>query len=356
MTLQHKARPRTGAFTKAIIARTLSAIDGTPRSEATISRIIAKRWPGSNTLQINAITRAAVSGSELADFADTAATAEFVSAVRRQEIISRIPGAFDVPMRTLISALGATFSLSEVAESAAIRVHAPSIAPFSLTPVKAAGIAVVSNDVITFAGGERTMSRILTNAAVLGSDSLFLKTTGSGVLAGITPLTYSGGNAVDIIYIVEQLLESLTGIDDYSNVVFVTTPAVAVGLSLLRESTYLVRAFADVTVKGGTLAGLPLLVSAGAPASTLIAIDGANLARNTQDGRFAVDLSSAASLKMSDAPSGDSSVPTEETQVSLYQTESTAVKLVRELGYTMLRSNCVGYVSGFAPASEITTA
>ena len=58
-----------------------------------------------------------------------------------------------------------------------------------------------------------------------------------------------------------------------------------------------------------------------------------------------VSLSTEAAIEMADNPAGDSSAPTANTSVvSMFQTESVAIKVVRPLNFAKRRASAVAYV------------
>jgi hypothetical protein len=125
----------------------------------------------------------------------------------------------------------------------------------------------------------------------------------------------------------------------------VTNPSIALGLSLLRDETG-ARAYPDATPAGGSISGVPLLVSAGVDSGRLIAIDGSAVVRGGD--QIILESSQSATLEMSSAPIGNVVTPTGQTQqpVNLFTADATAIKIVRTLGWKMKRTGAVGYISG----------
>jgi hypothetical protein len=94
---------------------------------------------------------------------------------------------------------------------------------------------------------------------------------------------------------------------DPSTAVWVMPPAVALRLSMKRGSQD-VNAFPDITMKGGTWYGLPVIVSnamiaAGSPAELQIALVTQSEVLMADDGGVSLDMSMEASVQMNDAPS-----------------------------------------------------
>lgn len=103
-------------------------------------------------------------------------------------------------------------------------------------------------------------------------------------------------------------------------------------------------AFAAASVVGGELANLPLLVSSGVPSGTLYLVDAAGIAADAVGPTVAV--SSNADLQMDSSPTMSSATPTATTAVSMFATNSSAVKAVAVFGAAKLRADAVAVVTG----------
>jgi hypothetical protein len=100
--------------------------------------------------------------------------------------------------------------------------------------------------------------------------------------------------------------------------------------------------FPGLTVSGGTLAGLPALAS-DAISGQIIAVDARGILLADQLG-FDVDQSRQATVEMSDTPTNNSATPTATTTVSMYQTNSTAIRCERHINW--LRAGTIAIVDG----------
>lgn len=102
----------------------------------------------------------------------------------------------------------------------------------------------------------------------------------------------------------------------------------------------------------GELLGLPQVASAaveqtGSPAENfLIAVDLRQL-WVAEDAAVEIETSDLASLEMSDAPSQSSDTPTASNMISMFQTESTAVKAVRYINWRLATTGAVQILRGF---------
>ena len=116
---------------------------------------------------------------------------------------------------------------------------------------------------------------------------------------------------------------------------FIVSPRGAVFLSLLRGADGPM--FPDVGVSGGSIAGVPVAVSKAA-GNRLVLVDAA--AVGLWDGGMLIDQSSATSLLMDDAPSAGA-----QNTTSMYQTHSTAVRLIRLLDWVLAHHDGVNFIT-----------
>ncbi len=124
----------------------------------------------------------------------------------------------------------------------------------------------------------------------------------------------------------------------------------AMALSLMLNSLGQ-RAFPGITPNGGDLLGLPVVTSQycilGTPANNLILLIAAPEIFLADDGGFTIDVSREASLEMNDAPtmtSGALGSPTGATGsvvVSMFQTNSIAIRCERFINWARKRSSAV---------------
>jgi HK97 family phage major capsid protein len=194
------------------------------------------------------------------------------------------------------------------------------------------------------------IARDLTNAGLAMSDGTLLDPTNAGdqytpaaVTNGISTTHVSSGSTLsaidaDLKLLLADLVEAGSSL---LNAVWVMGPQTAIHLSLLRgtggDLAY------GVSVKGGFLAGLPVLVTAnvaetGSPLHRSITlIDSDDFVWT--DAGFAISKSSQTTIEMSNTPTGNTVTPAAMTNsmVSLFQAEATAIKVVRAVNWRMRR-------------------
>ncbi len=116
--------------------------------------------------------------------------------------------------------------------------------------------------------------------------------------------------------------------------VAIVPPAVAVDLSMTEGS-----AFDQMTPNGGTVRGVRVLVSDEVPNGTdVIVVDPSKL--NIDPGVVTLATANAGALQMDDNPSAGA-----QNMVSLYQTNSVALRSERRISYSILREDAVAVIT-----------
>jgi len=132
---------------------------------------------------------------------------------------------------------------------------------------------------------------------------------------------------------------------------YYTTPAVARALAFSRDALGN-PAFPGVTPTGGSLDGVPLRVSqylannGGSGGAPFILVDEAEIFL-ADDGSVTVDASEQASIEMSDGPTNDASDGTGASLVSMWQTNSIALRAERFIWWGKRRSGSIQWIDGF---------
>ncbi len=198
---------------------------------------------------------------------------------------------------------------------------------------------------------EAVLSRELARAAVARLDVSFIDPTNSGVTdttpasvtSSATPIP-SGGSSLSAID--SDLGGAINALDaagsDLAFAHWVMRPKTALYLSRLR-GTGGALAYPGITVKGGVLLGLPVVVSAhitnvGSPPESFIALVDASQITVVDDNETEITTSTNASIQMDNSPTVDAAAGTGASLVSMFQTESIALKAVRTVNWRLNRS------------------
>jgi hypothetical protein len=170
----------------------------------------------------------------------------------------------------------------------------------------------------------------------------------AGLLNGLGAGTSAGTDAAGVRADIAALMAGFITAKNVTGLQFVTTPSLALQLQLMRNALGN-REFPGATMNGGTLEELPLLTGDNVGAGDVILLKPSDIWRIGDTG-LRVEMSRDASIEMSSAPLGAGLTPTGGTEnpVSMFQTESTALKVVRSINFQKRRSDAVAYVGDAA--------
>jgi len=171
--------------------------------------------------------------------------------------------------------------------------------------------------------------------------------TPASITNGVTPLASSGTTADDIREDLKTLMGAFVGSNqNVANLVLLMPNTVALSLGMMRNSLGQPE-FPNIGMTGGSIEGLPVIVSqyvhTTAAGDMLIAANAQSIGL-ADDDAVSVEASREASLEMSDAPTGSSGVPTAVSLVSMWQTNSIALKAERFVNWKKLRAGAVQYM------------
>jgi hypothetical protein len=126
--------------------------------------------------------------------------------------------------------------------------------------------------------------------------------------------------------------------------------AQALKLSLMRNALG-GREFPDITMNGGFLEGIPVITSQYPAPGRVVAV-AANEVYLADDGGVAIDLSREASLEMDTTPSNlinngaSPAISIESAMISMFQTNSVAIRAERIITWKRRRTAAVVYQTG----------
>lgn len=226
---------------------------------------------------------------------------------------------------------------------------------------KVAAISVITEELARFSSpsAEQLVRDGLRDALVERLDIDFvdpakaetLNVSPASITNGVTPIVSGGATADDIRDDLKALLTAFIGTNqDVSNLVLIMPNTAALALSVMRNSLGQ-REFDGIGVKGGTLEGIPVIASQyahTAAAGDMLIAANAQLIGLADDETVSVEASREASLEMSDTPTSNSDVPTGIALVSMWQTNSIALKAERFINWKRLRTGAVAFINHLA--------
>jgi len=350
------------AFTRKVIAKALAALEfGNPVA------IAQQRWGKTSPTLVNVIKADVAGGgsgsgewgAELVT-ADSRFTGDFIEFLYGMTVFDRLP-LTSVPANVTIKGQDGAGTAYWVGESKPIPATALDFSTVNLAPQKVAALAVVSNELLrdSSPAAERLVRDALAQASAQRVDTTFLSTSAAsagvspaGILNGLTANVSAGATADDLRDDLAGLLNHFTALKySMQGLAIVTTPAVAMQIALLRNALGQ-REFPDTTLNGGTLEGFPVFVGHNVGTGDMIMMSTGDIYKIGDSG-IAVSISREAMIEQDNAPTGATDTPVGASTkfTSMFQAESTAIKVVRSINFAKRRSSAVAYIGNAAYGS-----
>lgn len=290
---------------------------------------------------------------------------DFVDYLRPQTIIGKfgqngIPSLFNVPFNIEIPTQTSGGAAYWQGQGAPAPLTSFAFDKVTMRWAKIANIAVLTSELVRFSdpAADVLVRNALGAAIIAKADSDFVDpsvaavtdVSPASVTNGVTPVASSGTDAdavrADIANVMKIFIAANLGL---MNGVWIMPATTAMRLSLMRNSLGQ-KEFPDVNMLGGRLEGLPVIVSQYVPNSVsgggMVILMDAQEVYLSDDGQVVVDASREASLQMLDNPTNNSSTGTATTMVSMFQTDSIAIKAMRVINWKKRRAAGVQYIDG----------
>jgi HK97 family phage major capsid protein/HK97 family phage prohead protease len=299
---------------------------------------------------------------------------EFVDYLRPLTILGKfggpIPGAQGnypsltrVPFNVRVGSQTSGGSASWVGEGKPIPLTKGVFSTVTLDMAKVAAISVITKEEARFTAisADTKVRNDLSAAIIQAIDAALVDPSNAGS-AGVKPAsltnavaaisasgTTAAAFAVDVKTAVATMLAA--GIQAGSLVILMSQQ-IALALSLMRTSLG-VRNFPDITMRGGFIEGIPVIVSevltgVGSPSTPSVVFVNAQDVFLADDGVVDIESSDQASLEMSDGPTQDGTTGGGASMVSLWQTGMLGIKATRPVNWKLARAASVQYISGAA--------
>lgn len=341
-------------FTRMVIAKALSAL--TYESPAAIAQ---KRWGKTNPTLVEVIKAGVAGGgsgsgewgAELVQ-ADGRYTGDFIEFLHGLTVYNRL-GLREVPANVTIKGQDGAATAYWVGQSKAIPVTTADFSAVTLTPLKVAALAVVSNELIrdSSPSAEQLVRDALVEASAQRIDTTFLSTSAAvsgvspaGILNGVSALTSAGNDGVGVRGDISQLYAPFITAKNASGLTLVMNTALAKAIQLmvnpLGQSD-----FPTLNASGGSLLGDNVVTGDNVTAGHLILLKASDIYKIGDTG-VEVSISKEATIEQDSVPQGASDTPTaaSATLMSMFQTESTAIKIVHAINFAKRRATAVAYV------------
>jgi HK97 family phage prohead protease len=341
-------------FTRIVIAKALARmLDESP------AYIAQKRWGESNPTLV-ALIKAGVAGggtgsgewgAELAQ-ADTKYTGDFIEFLYSKTIFDKLP-LRPIPARVHVKGRDGASTGYWVGESKAIPATTADFSDVELNPLKVAALAVISNELIEDSSpeAEGLVRDGLVEASAQRIDTTFLSSVAAsagvspaGILNGLTGIDTAGNDAAGLRADVKALYRPFITAKNASGLVYVMNPATAKALSLLVNALGQTE-FPGLGVDGGVLLGDKVYTGDNVDPSEIILLKPSDIYRIGDTG-VQISMSREAMIEQDTAPTGATDTPAAATanMTSMFQSESTAFKVVRRINFAKRRTSAVAYV------------
>lgn len=287
--------------------------------------------------------------------------AEFIEYLRPQTVIGRISALTRVPFNVRMGAQTGASSAYWVGQGAPIPVSKLTTSEVTLGIAKAAGMVVLDRELMRSSSpsAELLVRNDLTNTCVEFLDGQFIDPNMGGVANvspasityGVTPVTPTGTNADAVRADIKTLFGNwITANLSPAGAVWIMSETAALSLSLMQNPLGQAE-FPGITMNGGTFQGLPVITSqkafiSGSPDyGNMIILLKAPDVLLADDGQVTIDASDQAAIQMLDNPTNTSTGATAATtMVSMWQTESVAIRATRFINWKKRRSTAVQFI------------
>jgi HK97 family phage major capsid protein len=289
---------------------------------------------------------------------------DFVEYLRPQTIVGKfgtgnIPSLRQIPFNVRIASQTSGGAGYWVGQGAPKPLTKFDFDATNLSWAKVAAISVITDELIRFSNpsAEALVRQGLVDALKARLDVDFID-PGKAAVAGVSPASITNGIAAISSSGTDETavrhdLRALWAPFIAANIaptsaVYIMSATTALALSLmvnpLGQPT-----FPGITMNGGTLLGVPVIVSeyaknTGGSSGGIVILANASDIWLADDGGFTLDASREASLQMDDAPNNNSATGTESQVVSMFQTNSVALRCERFINWQRRRSGAVAYL------------
>lgn len=330
--------------------------------------VLAEQRFGKTNPTLVAIMKTAVAGggtdsgepwAELAAV-DNRYSGDFIEFLYGLTVFDRLP-LREVPSNVSIKGQDGAFTGYWVGQSKGIPMSQGSASAASTAPLKVAALTVVSNELIrdsspaalTIIGDSLRQAIAQTvDTKFFSADAASAGVSPAGILNGVSATNTNGGDADSIRTDIKALFAPFITAKNASGFVWVMQSTTALALSLMQNALGQT-AFPGVTPQGGTFLGYPVYVGDNVGSGDVILLQPREI---WKIGDLGVQFSTSteAMIEQATDPAGatDTPVAAANYMTSMFQEESTAIKVVRPINFGKRRASAVAYVGDAAWGSE----
>lgn len=291
---------------------------------------------------------------------------DFIEYLRPQTIIGKlgkngVPSLRRVPFEISVPAIVSGGEGYWVGEGKAKPVTKFDFSEIKLGHAKVANIAVLTDSLIRFSNpdAELIVRDALAAALIARLDTDFVdpgkaeveNVSPASITNGVAPIVSSGTDIDAVDRDIKALIATyLAANASITGTVVIMRATTAFSLSLMKNVLGQ-RAYPGISMQGGEFYGLPTVVSDYVPEGMVILANTKEIYL-ADDGQVMVDASGETSIEMSDAPVNDAITGQGASLVSMFQTNSVAIRAERYINWKKRRASAVAVMTGVAWGDE----
>ncbi len=270
----------------------------------------------------------------------------------------------EIPANVTIKGQDGTATGYWVGESKAIPVSKADFSDVTLTPLKVAALSVISKELLrdSSPSAEMLVRDDLVEASAQRIDTTFISnsaavsgSTPAGILNNIAATASAGTDGASVINDIKEMLYRFQTANNSGGIWHVMSTTLATSLQLLRNALDQYE-FPTITETGGTLLGRPVVTGENVNANYHVMLKPSDIYRIGMGG-VETYISDQASIEMANNPAQDTDTPTAATGkvVSMFQTESVAIKVLQSINFARRRESAVAWISDADYGGAIST-
>lgn len=286
---------------------------------------------------------------------------EFIEYLRPKTLLGRISGWRNVPFNVRVASQTSGSTGYWVGQGKPIPMSQMATSSVSLGIAKVAGMVAIDKELARLSTPSaelmvrndlaRELQRKLDVSLIDPNEGGQTNIQPASLTYGVTPISASGTDyaafKADWKNLTDTMLDNNLSIGEC---VIIMTEHLAQALSLMQTSLGMPQ-FPGLTMMGGTLMGLPVFTTQAAAISgspnyseMLVLLNPAEVFL-ADDGQAMVEASDQVAIQMDNAPTNQSTATaTATTMVSMFQTESIAIKAVRYCNWAKARSQACAFI------------
>ena len=322
--------------------------------------IAGQNWRGADALA-ELVQRSGVSAADDADLRGrNPVLTDLAGAVRAASVLGNLPGVVRLPFQAATIGMTGAVRAYWVGQGKAVPASPITIGEPALLDDKVVGALLVARDQFLREASplaERALAEQLIQATAEAFDTALLEMSNDGSGDAPASMTYTGYSTASTGSTLAQIDADLGGLveelsaEDLSTARWVLHPRTAGYLARLR-GTGGALAHPGISVLGGTLLGIPAIVSAGVPMSDSPATTQISLLIGSgivmAGGEVELRSSKQTSIEMDTAPTGDAGTPTAASKhmVSMFQSGCTALMTIGHANWRPRRTTVAATLTG----------